>query len=136
MEYHGKFGHPLVLIQNISLMSRIEICYTSYCLATQTVAPTIPGLQSIKHSIIYMDSYPHKTKIYPSNSYYGSNIIILTCRWNQVEDYINYNFLQCHQDADHARSLKRIRQVSGSIHTTFGVSVFYKVQFNPSIALG
>ena len=28
MEYHGKFEHTLGRIQHISLMSRIETCYT------------------------------------------------------------------------------------------------------------
>ena len=43
MEYHGKFGHNIGRIQHIDLMSRIDICYKSCCLATQTVAPTLPG---------------------------------------------------------------------------------------------
>ena len=47
MEYHGKFGLTLKQIQKNALMSRIEICYTSCHLSTQTVAPTIPGFQSI-----------------------------------------------------------------------------------------
>ena len=37
MEYHGKFGHTLGSIQHISLMIRIEICYTDFPLLTQTV---------------------------------------------------------------------------------------------------
>ena len=48
MEYYGKFGHTLGSIQHIALMSRIDICYATYRLATQTVAPTLPGFQGIK----------------------------------------------------------------------------------------
>ena len=29
IEYHGKFGHTLLRIYKIYLMSRIEICYTA-----------------------------------------------------------------------------------------------------------
>ena len=43
MEYHGKFGHSIGQIQHIDFMSRIDICYTACGLATQTVAPTLPG---------------------------------------------------------------------------------------------
>ena len=48
MEYHGKFGHILGRIQNIALMSRIDIFYSMWCLATQTVAPTLHDYQGIK----------------------------------------------------------------------------------------
>ena len=34
MEYHGKFGHTIGRIQHISLMSRIDIFYIAFCLAT------------------------------------------------------------------------------------------------------
>ena len=43
MEYHGKFGHTLGRIQHIALMIIINIYYATYCLSTQTVAPTLPG---------------------------------------------------------------------------------------------
>ena len=43
MEYHGNFGHTLGRIQHIALMSRIDSCYVTCCLATQNVAPTLPG---------------------------------------------------------------------------------------------
>ena len=42
MEYHGKFVHTPGRIQHISLMSRIEICYTACSPKNQTVAPTLP----------------------------------------------------------------------------------------------
>ena len=42
MEYHGKFGHTLGSIQHIALMIRIDLCYATFSLATQTVAPTLP----------------------------------------------------------------------------------------------
>ena len=69
MEYHGKFGHKLGRIQHIDLMSRIILCYETCCLATQTVASTLPGFQGIKRCVEYLASHPHKTIFYPSNSY-------------------------------------------------------------------
>ena len=45
MEYHGKFGHNIGRIQHIAVMGRIEIFYATFHLATQTMAPTIPGFQ-------------------------------------------------------------------------------------------
>ena len=87
MEYHGKFGHILESIQHISLMSRIDFCYATCRLATQTVAPTLPGLQGIKRCVQYLASQQHKPIFYTSNSYDGSNIIRLTWGGNQVEDH-------------------------------------------------
>ena len=69
MEYHGKFGHKIGRIQHVALMSRIDLCYATYSLATQTVSPTLPGFQGIKLCVQYMASYPHKPIFYPSNSY-------------------------------------------------------------------
>ena len=60
MEYHRKFGHTLGRIQHISLMRRIVICYSTCCLATQNVAPTLPGFQGIKHCFQYLASHPHR----------------------------------------------------------------------------
>ena len=60
MEYHGKFGHTLGRIQHISLMSRIDICYATCRLETQTVAPTLHGFQVIKRCVQYLASHPHK----------------------------------------------------------------------------
>ena len=60
MEYHGKFGHTIGRIQHIYLMSRIDICYTTCCLETQTVSPTLPDFQGIKRCIQCLDSHPHK----------------------------------------------------------------------------
>ena len=48
MEYHGKFGHTLGRIQDIALMSIIDILKETCCLATQTVSPTVPGFQGTK----------------------------------------------------------------------------------------
>ena len=93
MEYHGKVLHTIGRIHHISLMSRIEICYTSCPLATQTVAPTIPWFKGIKRFIQYIASHPHKPIFYPSNSYDGSNFIRLTYSGNQVEDCTNQNGL-------------------------------------------
>ena len=59
MEYPVKFGHTLEKIQHITLMSRIGICYETFRLATQTVAPTLPGFQGIKSCVQYLASYPH-----------------------------------------------------------------------------
>ena len=77
MEYHEKFGHTIGQIQHISLMSRIEICYTDCRLATQTAAPTLPGFQGIKRCIQYLDMNPHKPIFNTYNSCNGSNTIIL-----------------------------------------------------------
>ena len=51
MEYHGKIVNTLGRIQHISIMSRLDICYTDFCLETQIVAPTLPGFQGIKRYI-------------------------------------------------------------------------------------
>ena len=59
MEYHGNFGHTLGSMQHISLMSRIDICYTTCRLATQTVAPTLTDFQGIKRCVQYLASHPH-----------------------------------------------------------------------------
>ena len=93
MEYHGKFGHTLGRIQHIALMSRIYLCYAACHLATQTVAPTLPGFQGIKRCIQYLASHLHKPIFYPSNSYDGSNVIRLTWSGNQVEYHTTQNCL-------------------------------------------
>ena len=80
MEYHGNFGHKLGRIQHISLISRIDLCYATCCLSTQTVVLTLPGFQGIKRCVQYLASYPHKPIFYPTNSYDGSNIIRL--KWS------------------------------------------------------
>ena len=69
MEYHGKFVHILGSIQHIALMSRNDICYTTFCLSTQTVAPTVTSFQGIKRCVQYLDSHQHKPIFYPSNFY-------------------------------------------------------------------
>ena len=48
MEYNVKFGHTLGQIQHLSIMNRIDICYTACCLGNQTVATAFPGIQGIK----------------------------------------------------------------------------------------
>ena len=60
MEHHGKFIHTLGWIYNIANMSIIYICYTAYCLVTQTVAHNLPGFESLNICIIYLSSHPHK----------------------------------------------------------------------------
>ena len=102
MEYHRKFGHTIGRIKHISLMSRIDICYTSYHLSTQTVAHNLPDFQGIKRCVKYLDSHPHKPIFYPSNSYDVSNVTRLTRSGNKVEDYTTQNVLEFHQYADHA----------------------------------
>ena len=69
MEYHGK----------------IDLCYETFHIATQTVASTLPGFQGINRCIQYLASHPHKLIFYPPNSYDGSNVIILTWSENQSE---------------------------------------------------
>ena len=78
MEYHSKFGHTIVRIQYIAIMSRIDILNTACHLGTQNVAPNLPGFQGIKRCIQYMASHPQKPIAYPYNSYYVSNFIRLT----------------------------------------------------------
>ena len=123
MEYHGKFGHRLGRIQHIAIMSRIDFCYETCCLSTQTVAPTLPSLQGIKRCVQYLASKPHKPIFDPSNSYDGSNVIRLIWSGNQVEYHTPRNCLECHQDADHARIINRRRSVSCIIHTLIGVAI-------------
>ena len=71
MGYRGKFVNTLRRIQHISLMSRIYLCYATCHIATQTVAPTLPGFQVIKRCVQYRASHPHKPIFYPYNSYDG-----------------------------------------------------------------
>ena len=78
MEYHAKFGHTIGRINQISLMSILDICCTAYLTANQTMSPTLPGFQGIKLCVQYMDSHPHKPIFYPSNYYDRSNVIRLT----------------------------------------------------------
>ena len=134
MEYYGKFGHTIRRIQHIALMSRIGICHTTYHLETQTVAPTLHGFQGIKCCVQYLASHPQKPIIYPSNSYYGSNVIRITWGENQVEEQTTHNCLEYHQCADHARIINRRQSVSGILHTLLGVAVFWKLHIQPAIA--
>ena len=78
MEYHIKFVHTLGRIQHIAPMSIIDLCCTTCHLATQTVAPNLPGFQGIKRCVQYLASHPHKPIFCPADSYYGSNVIRLT----------------------------------------------------------
>ena len=123
MEYNGKFGRTLGRIQQNSIMSRIDLCYATYCIATQTEAHTLPVFQGIKSCVQYLASHPHKPIFHPSYSYDGSNLIRLTWRGNQLEYHTTQNCLEFHQDVDHARILNRRLSVSGIIHTLLGVSV-------------
>ena len=83
-EYHRKLIQTIGRISHISIMSRIAIFYTACRLTTLNVAFTLTGFQGIKSYIKYLYSQPHKPIFYPSNYYYGSNCIILTCSGNQV----------------------------------------------------
>ena len=105
-------------------------------MATQTVEPTLPGFQGINRCIQYMASHPRKPIFYPSNYYYGSNVVRLTWSRNQVEEYMTQNFLEFHQYVDHARIINRRRSVSVIIHTPLCVAVFFKVQIQLDIASG
>ena len=71
MEYHENFGHTFGRIQNIALIIIIDICYSTCSLATQSVAPILPGFQGINRYVQYLDSHPHKPIFYLSNSYDG-----------------------------------------------------------------
>ena len=85
MEYHGKFGHTIGWIQHISIMSRIEICYSSCRLETQTMSPTLPSFQGLNRCIQYMYSHTLKPILYPYNYYYITNFIILIWSGNKLE---------------------------------------------------
>ena len=78
IEYDGKFGYTIGRMQHISIMRRIEICYTSCRLATQTMAPTIHVFQGINRCIQYLAIHPHKPIFYPSSYCDDSNAIRLT----------------------------------------------------------
>ena len=71
MEYHGKFGHTLGIIQHIALMSIIDLYYETCSLSTQTVAPTLLVFQGIKICVQYLAIHPHRPIFYPYNSYDG-----------------------------------------------------------------
>ena len=72
-------------------MSRLGICYANYCIASQTVAPTLPFFQGTKHCAEYLASHPHRPIFYPSNYHVESNFIRLTRGCNQVKDYTTKN---------------------------------------------
>ena len=78
VEYSGNVLHTIGRIQHIALLSIIDIYYASCCIATQTVAHTLPGLQGIKRCVQYLASQPHKPIFTTYNSYYVSNVIRLT----------------------------------------------------------
>ena len=111
MGYQGRFVHTIGRIQHISLISIIYIFSSTCRLATQTVAPTLPGFQVIKRCVQYLASHPHKPIFYLSNYYDGSNVIRFTWSGSQVEDHTAHIFLGCHQDADHARTINIRRSV-------------------------
>ena len=75
-------------------MSRIDICYATFHIANQTLAPTLPGFQGINSCVQYLASHSHKPIFYPSNYYDGSNLIRLTWSGNKVEDYTAHNCLE------------------------------------------
>ena len=114
-------------------MNIIYLCCATCRLVTQTLAPNLPGFQVIKRCVQYLASHPNKPISYPSNSYDGSNFIRITWSGNQVEDHTTQNFLEFHQDADHARILNRRRSVSGIIHTLLVVSFCWKVHIHLDI---
>ena len=134
MDYYGKFGHTIGRMQHISLMSIIEIYYTSCFLATQNMATTLPGFQIINSCIKYLANHTHKPIFYRSNYYDGSNCIIIKCSGNQVEYHTTHHCLEFHQDAYHARTINRRCSVLGIIHTLLGISVWWKLQIQPDIA--
>ena len=71
MEYNDNLGNNLGWIQHIDIMSIIEIFYTTCCLVTQTVAPTLPDFQGLKRCIQYLAIHPHKPIFYSSSYYDG-----------------------------------------------------------------
>ena len=73
-----------------------------------------------------MSNQPYKPIFYPSNYYYGSNVIIIAWSGNQVEDYTTHSFIELHQDADHAIILNRM-SVSYIIHAIIAAVLLWKV---------
>ena len=134
MEYHGKFGHTIGKIQHIALMSKIEICYTDWRLETQTMTPTLPGIQAINQCIKFLASDSHKRIFYPFNYHDDSNFTRLTWRGNKVEDYTTHNCLEWNKFADHARIINIRWSVSGIMNNFLGVAVCWKVQIQPDVA--
>ena len=65
------------------------------------MATTLTSFQGIKLCVKYFSIPPHKPIFYTSNFYNGSNVIILTWSWNQVEEYTTQNCLEYHKYADH-----------------------------------
>ena len=98
MEYHGKFFTYAWKYKYIDLMIRIDLCYETWNLYTQTVAPNLTVFQGNKLCVQYLASLPHKPIFYPSNSYDRSNAIRLTWSGNQVEYHTTQNCLEFHQD--------------------------------------
>ena len=115
-------------------MSRIDLCYETFRLATQTVAHNLPGFQGIKRFVQYLASHPYKPTFYPYNSCDGSNLIRITWSGNQVEDHTTQIFFEYHQDADHARIINIRCSVSVIIHTLLGVAVCFRLSIQPDIA--
>ena len=123
MEYHVECGHTIGRIQHIYIMSIIYLFYTTCRLATQTVAPNIPGFHGIKSSVQYLYSHPHKPIFYSSNYYDGSKKFKLILSEKQVEYHTTQNVLECDQCVDHDIVLNRRRSVLGIIYTLLGVPV-------------
>ena len=104
-------------------MNTIDFFYATCRLATQTVAPNIPGFQGINQCVKYRARRSHKPTFYLSNYYDESNSIRIIFSGNQVKDYITQNCLEYHQNADSASIINIRWSVSGIIHTLIGVAV-------------
>ena len=111
MEQHGKFGHNLGQIHKTAIMIRVEICYTACNLGNHMWCLLFLYINISKDVLNSLIVTPTNL-FYPFNSYGGSNVIRLTWSVNQVEDYTTQNCLECHQYADHARTINRRRLVS------------------------
>ena len=81
--------------KHIAIMSRIDLCYATCRIPTQTVAPNLPSFQGIKRCVQYLASHPHKPIFYPYNYYDGSDFIRITWSGNQVGYHTAQNFLEC-----------------------------------------
>ena len=130
MEYHGKVGHTIGLIQNFYIMSRFYICYTASHLVIQTVAPTLPGVQYIKRFVQYLASHPHKTILYLYNYYYDSNFIRLTWSGNQGEDCKTQKCLELHKYRDTSIILTYYGQFQALFILFLGLQSSVEYKFN------
>ena len=101
-------------------MMIIDLFNATCRLSTQTMAPTLPGSQGIKHCVRYMAIQPHKPIFYTSSYYDGSNVIRLTWSVNQVE----YHTTQKHYNVIKMQNMPELSTEDGQFRL---LSILYLV---------